>query len=60
MTFDLSKATANQTYNLLIGLVAPRPIAWVSTVNVGGGYNLAPFSFFTVVWPRRTVALVAA
>jgi flavin reductase (DIM6/NTAB) family NADH-FMN oxidoreductase RutF len=31
---------------LLNGLVAPRPIAWVSTIAIDGTRNLAPFSFF--------------
>lgn len=31
---------------LVNGLVAPRPIAWVSTVSSDGTRNLAPFSFF--------------
>ncbi len=31
---------------LINGLVAPRPIAWVSTIGAGGTRNLAPFSFF--------------
>ena len=35
-------------YRILIGAVAPRPIAWVSTLN-NGHLNLAPFSFFNVV-----------
>jgi flavin reductase (DIM6/NTAB) family NADH-FMN oxidoreductase RutF len=35
-------------YQILIGTVAPRPIAWVSTLN-HGQLNLAPFSFFNVV-----------
>ena len=35
-------------YQILIGAVAPRPIAWVSTLN-DGLLNLAPFSFFNVV-----------
>jgi flavin reductase (DIM6/NTAB) family NADH-FMN oxidoreductase RutF len=35
-------------YPILIGAVAPRPIAWVSTLN-NGHLNLAPFSFFNVV-----------
>jgi len=33
-------------YRILISSVAPRPIAWVSTVNKAGQPNLAPFSFF--------------
>jgi flavin reductase (DIM6/NTAB) family NADH-FMN oxidoreductase RutF len=31
---------------LINGLVAPRPIAWVSTLDPDGNRNLAPFSFF--------------
>ena len=49
MDFDLSKASAHQTYNLLIGLVAPRPIAWITTMNLEGKINAAPFSAFNYV-----------
>src|SRR5260370_25125330 len=35
-------------YRILLSSVAPRPIAWVSTLN-NGHLNLAPFSFFNVV-----------
>jgi flavin reductase (DIM6/NTAB) family NADH-FMN oxidoreductase RutF len=38
-----------ETYKLLIGCVVPRPIAWVSTVDLGGVRNLAPFSFFNAI-----------
>src|ERR1700720_6828 len=37
-----------ELYRILISAVAPRPIAWVSTLN-SGHLNLAPFSFFNVV-----------
>jgi flavin reductase (DIM6/NTAB) family NADH-FMN oxidoreductase RutF len=36
-------------YGLLLNSVAPRPIAWVSTISEAGQVNLAPFSFFNVV-----------
>lgn len=36
-------------YKLLTGLVIPRPIGWISTKDVNGINNLAPFSFFNVV-----------
>lgn len=36
-------------YKLLIGLIVPRPIALVSTVDPSGRHNLAPFSFFAGV-----------
>lgn len=39
---------ARGLYPLLTASVAPRPIAWVSTVSADGVPNLAPYSFFTV------------
>ena len=33
-------------YHTLVGVVTPRPIAWVTTVSPTGTVNLAPFSFF--------------
>ena len=48
MDLDLSKISAHETYKLLIGLVIPRPIAWVSTRSENGVANCAPFSFFNV------------
>jgi flavin reductase (DIM6/NTAB) family NADH-FMN oxidoreductase RutF len=41
-----------ELYGILINSVAPRPIAWVSTINSSGQPNLAPFSFFNVVCPE--------
>lgn len=34
-------------YGLLISVIQPRPIAWVSTIDKNGTPNLAPYSFFT-------------
>jgi len=34
-------------YGLMVSVIQPRPIAWVSTQSVDGKLNLAPFSFFT-------------
>ena len=36
-------------YQYLIGAVAPRPIAFASTVSGEGKVNLSPYSFFTMV-----------
>jgi flavin reductase (DIM6/NTAB) family NADH-FMN oxidoreductase RutF len=49
MDFDVSKITHHQTYNLLIGLVAPRPIAWITSVDMEGRLNAAPFSAYNYV-----------
>ena len=36
-------------YRLLISIVVPRPIAWVSTLGLDGSVNLAPYSFANAV-----------
>ncbi len=48
MTVDPCSTDPSSVYKLLIGSVVPRPIAFVSTVNTEGAFNVAPFSFFTV------------
>lgn len=45
---EVEGLAAPEPYRLLTGLVIPRPIAWVSTVDEQGRPNLAPHSFFTV------------
>ena len=44
-----SEISHNELYGILLNSVAPRPIAWVSTISPSGQHNLAPFSFFNVV-----------
>lgn len=34
-------------YKLMVGVIVPRPIAFVSSISDRGIFNLAPFSFFT-------------
>ena len=46
MIFEVAKASPRQIYNLLIGLVAPRPIALVTSHNPDGQLNAAPFSAY--------------
>lgn len=45
-TFKLSDLPTYEVYQLLVGAIAPRPIALVSTVDADGKPNLAPYSFF--------------
>ncbi len=47
-TFDFSGLTALQRYKILCGVVVPRPIALVTSVDSCGRVNAAPFSFFNV------------
>lgn len=48
MIFETSDLQANDIYRLLVGGISPRPIAWISTLSVGGVANIAPYSFFNV------------
>src|ERR1022692_4161056 len=47
-----SQLAYREFYNILISAVAPRPIAWVSSLSASGQPNLAPFSFFNAVCAR--------
>lgn len=47
MEIDPAQNTTLQNYKILTGLVVPRPIAWISTLNETGATNLSPFSAFT-------------
>jgi flavin reductase (DIM6/NTAB) family NADH-FMN oxidoreductase RutF len=44
--FDCAQLAPMEAYRLLTNMVAPRPIAFVSTLSPEGIPNLAPFSFF--------------
>ncbi len=58
MTFDMAKVTGRETYNLLIGLVAPRPIALITSLNLEGKLNAAPFSAFNYMGTDPAVLAV--
>ncbi|WP_432670839.1 flavin reductase family protein [Flavobacterium sp. SM2513] len=49
MQFNPDELHQKEVYKLLTGLIIPRPIAWVSTINEDGIPNLAPFSYFNAV-----------
>jgi flavin reductase (DIM6/NTAB) family NADH-FMN oxidoreductase RutF len=46
MTIDVADASMIEVYRTLIEIVTPRPIAWVTSIDLEGRVNLAPFSFF--------------
>ncbi|PRC95091.1 flavin reductase family protein [Solimicrobium silvestre] len=58
MNFDPQKIEPRHCYQLLVGSIIPRPIAWISTLSVDGVLNLAPYSFFTVASCNPPVLLV--
>ena len=49
LEFDISKMKAPLRYALLISLITPRPIAFISTLSDKGIPNAAPFSFFNLM-----------
>lgn len=48
-TFRLDGEERRTRYELLTGLVVPRPIGWIGTTGADGSHNLAPYSFFNMV-----------
>jgi len=57
--FDVAAHPGAQAYKLLAGLVVPRPIALVTTVDGLGRVNAAPFSFFNVMGTEPPMAVLA-
>ena len=49
MLFDFADTTNKDIYKLLVATIGPRPIAWVTTQDVDGTVNAAPFSFFNAM-----------
>jgi flavin reductase (DIM6/NTAB) family NADH-FMN oxidoreductase RutF len=46
MQFNLEKIPRSHTYKLMVGLVAPRPIALITSMDENGRLNAAPFSAY--------------
>jgi flavin reductase (DIM6/NTAB) family NADH-FMN oxidoreductase RutF len=49
ITIAPSDLDPRDAYRLLISVIVPRPVAWVSSRGADGSHNLAPFSFFNGV-----------
>ncbi|AKD01940.1 flavin reductase [Pontibacter korlensis] len=47
-TVDPQHTKTSDVHALLLGAIAPRPIAFASTTDLEGNVNLSPFSFFNV------------
>jgi flavin reductase (DIM6/NTAB) family NADH-FMN oxidoreductase RutF len=46
MILEVESARVQDVYRVLVSVVVPRPIAWVTSVDREGRPNLAPFSFY--------------
>ena len=47
-SFEPKELSVKKLHGLLVSAVAPRPIAFASTMDAEGNANLSPFSFFNV------------
>jgi len=52
MLLEPSEISPAAMYRFMIGVVLPRPIAFVSTVGPEGRFNVAPFSYFNAITSR--------
>ncbi|MGY0391522.1 flavin reductase family protein [Bizionia sp. KMM 8389] len=48
ISYEPNELSTAKLHSYLLSAVAPRPIAFASTVDVNGNPNLSPFSFFNV------------
>jgi flavin reductase (DIM6/NTAB) family NADH-FMN oxidoreductase RutF len=55
----MSELAKQERYKLMVGLVVPRPIAWISTQNEDGVANCAPFSFFNAFSEEPPLCIVS-
>jgi flavin reductase (DIM6/NTAB) family NADH-FMN oxidoreductase RutF len=58
MNFDLSQTSRRATYNLIIGLVTPRPIALITSLDLNGRVNAAPFSAYNFLGTDPAVVAI--
>ena len=59
MEFDFEGKDLENAYKILAGLITPRPIALISTMDKEGRVNAAPFSFFNVFGSEPPIIAVA-
>lgn len=57
MKIDVAESSPDEVYRWLVGIVTPRPIGWVTTLDAEGRVNLAPFSFFNVFGANPPVVI---
>jgi flavin reductase (DIM6/NTAB) family NADH-FMN oxidoreductase RutF len=59
MEVDFDLLTPYQRYKLMTGLIVPRPIALVTTINAQGVVNAAPFSLFNMIGEDPPLVLIS-
>ena len=59
MFLDFSTLKPRDAYRWMASTIAPRPIAWVSSLSADGVANLAPFSFFQMITARPPTLMIS-
>ena len=59
LVIDPAQLDRRAAYKLMISLIVPRPIAWVSSISPGGSLNLAPFSYFNGISSHPPIVMIA-
>ena len=57
LTIDPKEVKTSVLHSYLLGAVAPRPIAFASTIDKEGNPNLSPFSFFNVFSAKPPIVI---
>ena len=57
LSIDPKEIPVPKLHGYLLSAVAPRPIAFASTINSKGEVNLSPFSFFNVFSANPPIAI---
>lgn len=60
LEYDFRAISNHERYNLIIGLVAPRPIALVTSLDAAGRINAAPFSAFNYMGTDPVLIAIGA
>lgn len=59
MLIDPADLKGPDAYRLMISVIVPRPIAWISTTDADGVLNAAPFSYFQALSSRPPMIMIA-
>ena len=59
MEIDPAALDPRALYRLMISVVVPRPIAWVSTRDAAGILNAAPFSYFQALSSKPPTVMIS-
>ncbi|MES3032948.1 MAG: flavin reductase family protein [Gemmatimonadota bacterium] len=58
MLLDFTTMDRRTAYFWMASTIAPRPVAWVSSLSAAGIANLAPFSFFQMITPSPPTLMI--